>query len=82
MQPDQLAERIAAIYSAAWWVRHYCRPIHSQREKRAQALQRLGLTVRAAFEGSEDFEPILYAVCQSLCETPDLRFAVKDQSSP
>ena len=75
MNADRVAlVQRAAIYSAAWWVRHYSRP--AQRKQKAQAVMRLGLAVRAAFATSEDFGPLLYAVCDSLAVAPDLRFAV------
>jgi hypothetical protein len=74
MQTDQPAQLTAAIYQAAWWVRHYARP--NQRKQKAQAIQRLGLTIRAAFNDTEDFEPLLYALCCSLSETGDIRFAI------
>ncbi len=60
MQPDPTAELTAAIRNAAWFVRWYCRP--HQHVQKAQALTRLGLAVRAAFNASEDFEPLLYAI--------------------
>lgn len=66
---------VAAIYGAAWWLRYYRRPM--QAEKRAQALLMLGLAVREAFNTSEHFEPLLYAICDALADMPDLRFAVK-----
>lgn len=72
---DGPGAHVAAIYEAAWWVRHYCRPV--QRAQRAQAVQRLGLAVRCAFDSSDDFEALLYAVCDALATTPDLRFAVE-----
>ncbi len=65
---------LAEIYSAAWWTRHYSRP--TQRDKKAQAVIRLGLAVRAAFNASEDFEPLLFAVCDALAVRQDTRFAV------
>ncbi len=80
MLAHDTAVHVAAIYTASWHVRYFARP--HQRGKKAQAIVHLGLTVRAAFDGSEDFEPLLYALCSSLCETPDLRFAVRDHSSP
>jgi hypothetical protein len=62
---------VAAIYSAGWWLRHYRRGRRMQRTSaqarlREQAIQRLGLTVREAFNASDDFEPLLVAVFNSL----------------
>ena len=48
----------AAIRNAAWWVRHYRRPIATQRIKRAQAIALLGAIVREAFNASEEYEPL------------------------
>ena len=76
MGPDPLLD---PIYEAAWWVRHHWRP----GQRRAQALRRLGLAVRRAFNASDDFEPLLYAVCHALSEIPDPRFAVTaEQTRP
>ena len=62
MQDDQLARTIAALYNAAWWVRWHQRP--HQGEKRAKAIRELGLAARAAFNATEDFEPLLRALAQ------------------
>jgi hypothetical protein len=64
----QSAQHVAAILNAAWMVRHYARGGRSsfQRPERAQAIQRLGLTVREAFNRSEDFEPLLVAIVDGL----------------
>lgn len=64
MQPDPSAELVTAIYNAAWQVRDLCRP--HQVDKKAQAVARLGLIVRAAFNASEDFAPLLEAVRDAL----------------
>lgn len=56
--------RIAAILNAAYLVRMYCRPI--QRHQRAGAIRSLGLECRDAFNASEDFEPLLAAICDGL----------------
>lgn len=59
------AERLAAeIRHACWIVRSYRRPL--QREQRAQAIARLGHTVRHAFASSEDFERLLAALVEGL----------------
>lgn len=63
MQTDTTATHAAAIYAAAWHVRN-TRTIH--RTRYAQAVQRLGLTVRQVFNESEDFGPLLQAVADSL----------------
>jgi len=55
---------VAAILNASWPVRQYVRP--SQRLQRQQAILKLGLTVREAFNNSEDFEPLLAAVADGL----------------
>lgn len=67
MGPDS-AEHIAAILNAAWMVRHYERGgrTSTQRARRAQAIQLLGLTVREAFERSDDYESLLAAVVDGL----------------
>lgn len=66
MRTDKTAGHAAAIRNAAWFVRWYCRP--HQREQRAQAIQSLGLAARAAFNETEDFEPLLYAIRDTLKE--------------
>lgn len=58
------------IRHAAWMVRHYWR----NRTQRAQAIQRLGLTVREAFNSSDDFETLLVAVVDGLRPTDDRPF--------
>jgi len=45
-------------------VRHY--PRSFQREQRAAAIRQLGCAVRDAFNQSEDFEPLLAAICDGL----------------
>jgi hypothetical protein len=63
------AAHVARIYGAAWRVRHYARGGHMrtlQRAERAQAIRLLGLTVREAFNASDDFEPLLIAVFNGL----------------
>jgi len=64
--------RVSAILNAAWMVRHYCRPF--QRAQRAQAIRALGLAVRAAFNRSDDFEPLLAAICDGLRPYDDRPF--------
>jgi hypothetical protein len=62
---------VLEIYSACWWVRHYSPQRTPQmRLKRAQAIHRLGLTLREAFNSSEDFEPILTALVDGLTPKP------------
>jgi len=67
MAPDAAAH-VAAILNAAYMVRHYARGARSQlqRAERAQAVQLMGLAVRAAFNASEDFETLLAAVVDGL----------------
>jgi len=52
----------AAILNAAWMVRHY----HRNRARRQQAILRLGLTVREAFNASDDYEALLSALVNGL----------------
>lgn len=49
-------------------VRHYARGARTgiQREHRAAAIAKLGETVRHAFNTSDDFEPLLAAICDGL----------------
>jgi len=55
------------IYSACWWVRHYSPPrTAAMRLKRAQAIRRLGLTLREAFNRSDDFETLLTVLVDGL----------------
>lgn len=53
---------IAEIRNSAWMVRHYKR----NRVRRAQAILKLGLAVRHAFESSDDYESLLTAVVDGL----------------
>lgn len=64
MEADALAAHVAAVCNAAWWVRWYARP--HQAEQRAAAIRTLGLAARAAFNASEDFGPLLYAIARTL----------------
>lgn len=70
MAPDTAA-LVAGILNAAWMVRHYSRggrmrPTSKMALYRGQAIQKLGLEVRVAFSISDDFEPLLAAVCDGL----------------
>lgn len=49
-------------------VRHYARGGRTefQRDQRAAAIRALGLTCRRAFNTTEDFEPLLAAICDGL----------------
>lgn len=62
------AVHVAAILNAAWMVRHYARGgrVSTQRAQRERAIMTLGLTVRAAFSSSDDFETLLSAVVDGL----------------
>lgn len=78
MGPDS-AQLVAAILNAAWMVRHHARGarMSSQsplREQRRLAIQHLGITVRDAFNKSQDFEPLLAAVCDGLRPKDDQPF--------
>jgi len=62
MGPDT-SQLVAAILNDWWMVRHYTlQRTPAMRLRRAQALQRLGLTIRRAFNTSDDFEALLTAV--------------------
>ena len=65
--PDS-AQLVAAILNAGYMVRHYARGARTsiQRVERAQAVKHMGLTVRYAFDRSEDFEILLAAVVDGL----------------
>lgn len=62
---------VSAILNAAW-------PVRNARGKRsiqrAQAIQKLGLTVRMALEESDDFEPLLGAILNGLSSRDDTQF--------
>jgi hypothetical protein len=56
---------VAAILNDWWMVRHYGLARNpAMRLQRAQAILKLGLTVRHAFNSSDDFEVLLAAVIQ------------------
>jgi hypothetical protein len=67
MGPDS-AVLTAGILNAAWMVRHYARggrsAIHSA--QRREAIQALGVTVRDAFNSSDDYEALLAAIVDGL----------------
>jgi hypothetical protein len=66
MAPDT-ATLVAAILNAGWMVRHYgLQRNRTDRARRAQAIQSMGLTVRDAFNRSDDFEALLGAVVDGL----------------
>lgn len=64
MQRADTDALVAAILNDWWMVRHYARgarvAMHSA--ERAQAIQKLGLTIRHAFSVSDDFEALIAAV--------------------
>jgi hypothetical protein len=64
MQADLIAAHVSAISNAAWWVRWWCRP--HQRDRRELAMLELGLAARAAFNATEDFAPLLYAIARTM----------------
>ena len=68
MDSRRTEEHISQILNAAWMVRHYQRGGRStiQRAERSQAIQQLGIVIRAAFNQSEDFEALLGAVVDGL----------------
>ncbi len=76
MDTRPTAVHVAAILNSAWMVRHYARGgrLAIQRTQRAQAIQRLGLTVREAFSTSDDFEPLLAAIVDGLRPRDDPPF--------
>jgi hypothetical protein len=53
---------VVAIRNDAWMVRYYAR----NRMRRAQAIAKLGATLRHAFTESDDFETLLAAVLDGL----------------
>lgn len=65
MAPDA-ADLIAAILNEWYSVRYYYRGARSSigRLHRAQAIQRLGLAIRNAFNKSDDFESLIAAVVE------------------
>ena len=65
--PDT-SQLVATILNEAWLVRHYARGGRSglNRLQRTQAILKLGLTVREAFDRSNDFEPLLAALVDGL----------------
>lgn len=60
---SKTSAHVAAILNAWWMVRYY-EPgrTPTQRRQLAQAILRLGLTVREAFNNSDDFKALLSAV--------------------
>lgn len=64
MGSDRQAARIAEICNAAWWVRNYGRP--AKEIERRNSVRALGLLCRSAFAETDDFEPLLRAIVESL----------------
>ena len=75
MGPDT-APLVAAILNAAYMVRHYRRGGRTAigKTRREQAVERMGLTVRDAFNRSDDFEPLLTAVYHGLAPNDEPPF--------
>jgi hypothetical protein len=67
MAPET-AHLVSAILNAAYMVRHYARGgrLQIERDKRKKAIREMGLTVRDAFNSSDDFEALLAAVVDGL----------------
>ena len=67
MAPDS-AHLVAEILNAGYMVRHYALGGRTgiYRKQRTRAIRHMGLTVRSAFERSEDFETLLAAVVDGL----------------
>lgn len=57
-------EWVSELRHAFWWVRHYRGA--RNRLRRQQAILRLGLALREAFNKTEDFEPLLTAILEGL----------------
>lgn len=54
---------VSEILNHWWMVRHYAlQRTATERLRRAQAVQKLGLTIRRAFNSSDDFEVLIAAV--------------------
>jgi hypothetical protein len=66
--PSDSATFVAEILNAAWLVRHY-----RHGPARDQAIQRLGLTVREAFNTSDEYERLLEALLNGLSTKDDRR---------
>lgn len=74
MAPDT-GHSVAAIYNAGRVLREYARggrlPSIGMARLRAAAIRDLGLAVRAAFNESEDFEPLVIAFFDALNHRDD-----------
>ena len=74
MAPDS-GLLVASILNDGWMVRHYAlQRTRHDRDLRAQAIQKMGLTVRDAFARSDDFEVLLGAVVDGLRPRDDQPF--------
>lgn len=57
----------SAIRNDAWMVLHYApQRTPAMRLRRAQAILKLGLTIREAFNKTDNFEPLLVAIVDGL----------------
>lgn len=68
MESNETGALVAAILNDAWMVRHYRRGgrVGVGKLQRAQAIQKLGVTVRNAFNASTDYETLLAALVDGL----------------
>lgn len=79
MAPDPTGAHVSAIYNAGYIVRENVRGGRWSSgsrlaERRREAIVRLGLVVRDAFNASDDFEALLTALVDALRQKDDPPF--------
>ena len=74
MKPD-LGDLVIAIYNDCWPIRYYAEQRTAYaRLRRAQAIKKLGLTLRHAFNTCDEFEALLGALIDGLSHKPNQPF--------
>ena len=76
MEDHNAIRDVAEILNACWWVRRYKRGgrVASLALHRKQAILKLGLVCREAFNRADDYEPILTALVDGLQRRNDPPF--------
>ena len=75
MAPEnEIALHCAQLRERGWFVRHHGARPQFQRAQRAAAIRAFGLAVRAAFNATDDFEPLMIAFIEALIPREDRLF--------
>jgi len=75
MERTETQRLVAAILNDSWMVRHYAlQRTPAMRLRRSQAIIKLGLTIREAFNRCDDFEALLGAIVDGIRPREDAAF--------